>query len=1038
MTTDPPAGGTGRGPLYEPAPWLIVRTPLLPAKATGAVTTANPRDGLADPRVLRALAVASPDLLEALRRPGASTRDAARAELKLARYLIRMSTRPTPYGAFAGVSLAGWGDRTTLTVRNDGDRIRTRPDMGWLTELCLALERDPAVRGESRWTVDTRAVEHHGRLLLSGGGPGPVSVRLTGAVREVLRAARHPVPYTELRRYVLERTAGSPDQVDRLLAQLWQQHLLVTDLRARLTAADPAEDLCRRLTGRAACTREARALAELLGEMAGLDGAPAAQAPARAQEIARRARSLHPVTGPVFQTDMARPLGGGRVCAAVGESCSLAAELLLRLTPYPHGSPGLAAYRAVFTERYGHDREVPVLEMLDERTGIGPLEHAHGSYPAVLPGSGVRRAAVLTDLALTALRDRERVVELDDDTVEALRTWDPASAAAPLSLELSAFVAAASPEAVDRGDFLLVVGPNVGASSAGRSLGRFADLLAPQGAEALRGLGEAEYRGRPDAGQPVEVVYLPENHRMANVVVRPAAHDREIVLDVPPGVPPDRVVPLDDVLVGVRGDRFRLRSRNLGTVLRPTAHHMLNAHRAPAVVRFLDAVSRDGAPEFTSFDWGPAAGFPFLPRMQYGRIVLAPARWLLRPAADGSEGWTSDARTFAACVSGWRMAWSVPPRLYLTMADNRLLLDLDDPRQVEQLRTEARTGQLVLQEALPDTDSAWVPGVDGRFMSEFVVPLVLRPAAVGASRPTAPGLSAANGVVRPTPAHNRTRLPGTDWLFVKFYCDSDREDEMLAGPLRELCEMAEASGLAERWFFIRYADPHPHLRVRWKGAPDALTRHLLPEVTRFASRLTGEGLVSRLVIDTYDRELERYGGTEGTDVSEEIFCADSRAVMRLLAEAGPAHRSADLTELVAVTTDDLLSGLGLSAEDRLRWYSDQARQFYRQARRQGGEDYRVHQQRLRALLGTPEGPALLRNAAAEILRERRTALADAAARLSELAATGRLAAAPDRLFGSYVHLHCNRLLAGRRPSEGRLVQVLQRARKGLSVAPAAR
>ncbi|MFD4657789.1 lantibiotic dehydratase [Kitasatospora sp. NPDC058444] len=1084
-----------RPPLYEPAPWLIVRTPLLPVRGPGAAPAANPRDSLADPRVRRALAIASPDLLDALQRPGAGPRDAARAELKLARYLIRMSTRPTPYGAFAAVSLARWGERTTLRVREDADRIRTRPDMGWLTDLCLALDHDPAARADSLWSAGARTVERHGRLATADGGPAQDtgSVRLTAAVREALRAARRPVPYARLRRHLLEHTAGSPEQIDRLLTGLWQQRLLVTDLRAALTTADPAEELRRRLAERPSCARTAAQLAELLAEMAEFDRAPADQAPRRTGGLTRRATAVHPVTGPAFQSDMARPVDGDRLAAGVGEACAQAAELLLRLSPQPLGSPDLAAHRGAFTQRYGHDREVPLLELLDERSGIGPLGHTHGAGVTLRPEVAARRANTLTELALGALRDHERVVELTDSLLADLQTVESGTAFAPLSLELSAFVAAAGPEAVDRGDFLLVVGPNLGASSAGRSLGRFAGLLAPQGPDALRGLGEAECRARPEAGVPAEVVYLPSDPRMANVLVRPAVHEHEIVLDVPAGVPPEQVVPLDDILVGVRHDRYRLRSRRLDTVLRPTARHMLNTHQAPAVCRFLDEAARDGSPEFTAFDWGPAAGFPFLPRVQYGRIVLCPARWLLRPPADGTgdRDRTDDARAFAAHVTAWRTAWSAPARLYLSMADNRLLLDLDDPAQLEQLRAEARRGRgapLLLQEALPDTGAAWLPGTGGVFMSELVAPLVLRPRpappqptpaaaaprkatppttptpppAPAAPAPTAPALAHSNG--RPVPVRDRLRLPGSDWLFAKFYCDRDQEDALLAGPLRHLCEMAEVSGLAQQWFFIRYADPDPHLRLRWKGDHEALTRHLLPEVARLTAQLTDEGLVSRLVIDTYERELERYGGSEGTDASEQAFCADSRAVMRLLAETGPTRTppapdtpgtpdapdtpgtpdtpdtpvDGDLAELAAVSTDDLLAGLGLTTEDRLRWYTDQAEPFQGAARRQAGEDYRVRQRRLRALLGTPRGPDLLGGAVREILAQRRGALAPVVERLSELEAAGRLGTDRARLLGSYVHLHCNRLLAGQRPSEGWLLQMLQRTRKGLSVGPARR
>lgn len=1026
--------------VYEPAPWLIVRSPLLPAQGPGSVSATPPRDGLTDPRVRRALAIGSRDLLDALQRPEASARDRARAESKLARYLIRMSTRPTPYGAFAAVSLAEWGDRTTLTVLNDRDRIRTRPDMGWLAGLCLALDADTAVRAESLWTVNACAVERHGRLTLAGAVKPQGSVRITPAVREVLRLARQPVPYARLRDHLLERTTGSPGQVDRLLNQLWEQRLLVTDMRPRLTVANPAVDLRQRLSTRGSCDDSVRALEELLTDMSAFDGAPASEAPSRLRRITDRANALHSANGPVVQTDMARPVGdGGQVNARVGEECARAAELLLRLSPEPLGSPDLHSYRHRFLAHYG-EREVPLLEMLDERGGIGPLGHAHGLDAGISPERAAVRASTLVDLALTAIRDRARAIELTDATVTSLQTWDPSSSTAPISLDLSAFVVATSAQAIDQGNFHVVIGPNLGASSAGRSLGRFADLLAPAGVAALQHLSAAEHRARPNAGLPVEVVYLPENHRAANVIVRSAAHDREIVLDTPSGLPADRVVSLDDIVVGVRRDRFYLRSRKLGVELRPTARHMLNAHGAPPVCRFLDVVSSQGSPRFAPFDWGPAAGFPFLPRVRYGRIVLAPARWLLRPTIDGPDGWTDDPSAFARHLAEWRTAWSVPARVYLTMSDNRLLLDLQAPDQVEQLRTEARSAgarALMLQEALPDTTDAWLSGSDGRFLSEIVVPLVLRtPPADAAPRPNAAPVRPPD-IEQSSTVWDRVRPPGSDWLFVKFYCDRDREDHLLTGPLRQLCEMIETSGLARQWFFLRYADPDPHLRMRWKGDPEILIRHLLPEITRFTAGLTKEGLVSRLVIDTYDRELARYGGTEGTDISEEIFSADSRAVMRLLANEPDVGESGDLTELIALTTDDLLAGLNVSVEDRLRWYSQQTEMLDDEAgRRQAGKDYRTRQKRLRALLGRPDGPALLGEDVAETLKQRRETLIRAAGRLAALEADGRLTTSHNALWRSYVHLHCNRLLGGRAPSEGHLLRLLQRTRKGIVLAPA--
>src|SRR5918998_671589 len=98
---------------YRPLDHLVVRAPLLPVEAFQALTGDGiapagsgpvPWDGVAGwarPLVRRALAVASPSLLAALDRPSPNGDAADRARDSLLRYLVRMATRPTPFGLFA-------------------------------------------------------------------------------------------------------------------------------------------------------------------------------------------------------------------------------------------------------------------------------------------------------------------------------------------------------------------------------------------------------------------------------------------------------------------------------------------------------------------------------------------------------------------------------------------------------------------------------------------------------------------------------------------------------------------------------------------------------------------------------------------------------------------------------------------------------------------------------------------------------------------------------------------------------------------------
>ena len=664
------------------------------------------------------------------------------------------------------------------------------------------------------------------------------------------------------------------------------------------------------------------------------------------------------------------------------------------------GPPQLAAYRRAFLRRYGPERVVPLLELLDPRFGLGPLGPASGQ---ARPAGAAGRNQLLLDLACRALRDRRPVLELDEELAGRLATWAPDPERAPESLELYVGVAAPSAAAIDEGAFTLVVGHAPGVSPAGRNLGRFADLLAPAGRAATSQAGV----GRPSV-VVAELVYLPRRLRQANVAVRAGRHGFELTVGTSAGVPGDRVVPPDELVVVVRDGRLRVWWPAAGSEVEVTAGHMLNPADAPAVCRFLAEVGRDGRAQLGGFSWGPAAGFPFLPRVQAGRVVLRPASWRLDPAV---------LDVTSAGLRCWREDWQVPRHVQLGGGDRRLLVDLDDPAQAGQVRDELGRGRpLTVHEAIPGPGDAWLPGPGGRYLAELVVPLRL----VAPPGPPAPAnrhLSPGPGP--PVPREVRLRPPGSEWLYVKLYGPREDEDELLAGPVRELAGAAARDGLASGWFFLRYGDPDPHLRLRFRGEPGRLTGELLPRLCEWAGRLVAAGRCDRFAVDTYEREVERYGGPEGMAAAEGLFAADSRCVAGLLG-CLRGDLGLDRVGLAVVTTDDLLDALGLDPGRRLEWYGGRVAD-----RRASGPEHRRRKAALRPLLADPRrlgsvpcGPEALGH-----LAERRAALAPIAERLAELAAP------------SFVHLHCNRLL-GTDPATERLVMgLLLRIRESLDRAP---
>src|SRR5262249_50422250 len=161
-------------------------------------------------------------------------------------------------------------------------------------------------------------------------------------------------------------------------------------------------------------------------------------------------------------------------------------------------------------------------------------------------------------------------------------------------------------------------------------------------------------------------------------------------------------------------------------------------------------------------------------------------------------------------------------------------------------------------------DELWVSGPEGAFVHELVVPFV-RQRAAGPE----PAVAAAPVPAARTAAPARRRVPpGSEWLFAKLYTRFALTDELLLTAVGPGAQAAPASGACDGWFFIRYGDPKPHVRARWHGEPARLRDEVFSALERLVSPWLEDGRVWRLQLDTYEREVERYGGDAGVRLAE--------------------------------------------------------------------------------------------------------------------------------------------------------------------------
>jgi thiopeptide-type bacteriocin biosynthesis protein len=244
--------------------------------------------------------------------------------------------------------------------------------------------------------------------------------------------------------------------------------------------------------------------------------------------------------------------------------------------------------------------------------------------------------------------------------------------------------------------------------------------------------------------------------------------------------------------------------------------------------------------------------------------------------------------------------------------------------------------------------------------------------------------------------------------------------------------------LIDSWFYLRYADPEEHVRLRFHGNAEQLCEHLFGHICRWGSGLIERGISRRFVFDAYDPEIERFGGREGVSLSERIFHADSEAASELTTVLAakewldPERR----TLLLALSVHDLIGSLGLSAGEILNWYKRHSAESKEAVSGKPGEEYRKVKSHLRLALsdslgwlaGQPLGDQV---EAALFLRRRQ--LAPLLVELRELESSSALKKSVDELCVSYVHLHLNRL--GASASEGKILNFLRRSCESLSKAP---
>jgi len=611
----------------------------------------------------------------------------------------------------------------------------------------------------------------------------------------------------------------------------------------------------------------------------------------------------------VFQVDAFEAPGQCLLDKQIQADLTTAFSIFNRLNPYIP-NPRLHSFNSRFRDRFG-DRPMPLLQVIDAESGIG-YDNFEVDIPAPLiegvpspsaprrqqdAGSLLSEGKVLSFLRALlekAIASGLYSVEISDKDLQSL----------PFELSdlpptMSVMFRLISSERQN----LFVEG--FSGSSGANLLGRFCygneDIH-----QLVTGIASHESLRHPDA-IIAEIDHLPDD-RTGNILRRPSFREYRIpILSGSSGTSAGRIS-LKELWVRIVDGQVCLFWEKTQQEVIPRLSTAHNYTRGTLdLYQFLCDLQSRRCRTSLGFSWKALSDTnKFLPRVYYKNIVLSPAQWTLERADYESLLRETD-ESMPGAWTAFREKWKMPSVIVLVEGDHELLVDMGSPITVLSFISQLKKkGGILIKEFLNYTH----PGIRNkegeRYANQFVASILFQD--------KKPALISPLGIRKKEV--QRTFIPGTEWLYYKFYCGIQFADNILLTVVKPFLAAQKRRGAVDAFFFTRYNDPDYHLRLRFHVSSIHLLYEIMADMRQRVRKFEKAGIIWKVQIDTYDREIERYGSNT-IHMVEQLFYYDSQAVLKFLSSCSGDQREEFRWLWGVKAIDEILNSLRFSLLEKI-------------------------------------------------------------------------------------------------------------------------
>ncbi|WP_367866703.1 lantibiotic dehydratase [Pedobacter sp. WC2423] len=881
---------------------IIIRTPLKPFKSSFSL--AELKELYSNQTVLEALFLSSQVLyyecVKWLNGEYTEGKEQDKLVFSLLKYAIRMHTRCTPFGMFAGCGITGTANQYLLL--NSHAFRSTRLDMNYSYLLSLRTAEKSFLKPYLKYTINSSLYQIKDKIryveyiyIGSKRLHQIAEVELSDYLSEILSAAANGQYYEELIQILIAQDIAI-DEATGFIDEIIGAQILTSNLDPSVTGLEPLDKILSVLTDISLRHPLQTEITTLLLFLKGIKDSLLVIDGNFENEIykyEKLASDLKETEVPfqlsrLVQTDMFSaivPLNnkqGTEDSWLLKDTLAKALRVLNKLTPKP-SKIRLKEFKEKFYRRY-ENAEVPLMLALDNEAGIGYGANSNesGDISALLRNIPIIRNnredsktinidkihTFLYKKLMDARSNNAHVILIDEvELADFKEGWNDLSAT--MTIFCTSFGTL--------NGMPLVGVKHVGGTSAINLIGRFGagnqDIK-----DFIDEISVIDEKNYPDTVL-AEIAHLPENG-MGNFLFRPAFRSYEIPYLSQSCRPAAQQIHVGDLYLSLKQNRLVLRSKRLGKEVGPRLGnaHNFNQSSLP-VYHFLCDMQMQNFRNGLYFEWGGLAdGIVFLPRVQTGQVILSYAIWKLK-AEDYAFLFPASANhsdlVLAKAVEDWREKFRIPELFYLVNDDNELLIDTRSALSRQMFVQEIKKrSAIILKEYIAHQGDVLIQDQDGHLFNNELLVVIEKEQLKNVIVPK-------HAAVLEPETLQRDFSAGSEWLYYKIYCGNKTADDILSSVIDELVQKLLEQGVIDQWFFIRYQDPDFHLRVRFHLTDTVHCGAVITALSQCLKRFEEEGVVWKIQIDTYKREMERYGSST-MKAAEQLFFQDSRTIVKMI------------------------------------------------------------------------------------------------------------------------------------------------------------